>query len=70
MKQAPDCDMVLAHDDNLVTINGFGHDAVSRLLNSGCIVLFTLAVPGNPRTRHDDDSTPEVQLRDTSSFVW
>jgi hypothetical protein len=26
MQQAPDCDMVLAHDDNLVTINGICRD--------------------------------------------
>jgi hypothetical protein len=33
MQQAYDCDMVLAHDDDLVTIDGLGHDAVSRPLN-------------------------------------
>jgi hypothetical protein len=34
MQRASDCDMVLTHDDDLVTINGLGYDAVSRLLNS------------------------------------
>ena len=66
--------MVLTHDDNLVTINGIGHDndhgTVSKVLNSGGTVLFMLAVTGNPRTRCDDGSTSEVQLRDTSSSVW
>ena len=33
MQQAPDCEMVLAHDDDLATIDGLGHDTVSRLLN-------------------------------------
>ena len=33
MQQASDCDMVLTHDDDLVTINGLGYDAVSGLLN-------------------------------------
>jgi hypothetical protein len=31
MQQASDCDMVITHDDDLVTINGLGHDAVSGL---------------------------------------
>ena len=31
MQRASDCDMVLTHDDDLVTIEGLGHDAVSRL---------------------------------------
>jgi hypothetical protein len=56
--------MVLAHDDDLVTIDGLGHDAVSRLLNQLRIVLFILIVTGNPRTRRDDGSSPEVQHRD------
>ena len=30
--------MVLAHDDDLVTIDGLGHDAVSGLLSSSYIV--------------------------------
>lgn len=34
MQQASDCDIVLAHDDDLVTINGLGHNSVSGLLNS------------------------------------
>jgi hypothetical protein len=34
MQQASDCDMVLTHDDDLVTINGLCYDAVSGLLNS------------------------------------
>jgi hypothetical protein len=38
MQQASDCDMVLAHDDDLVTIDGLGHDTVSGLLNSCYIV--------------------------------
>jgi hypothetical protein len=33
MQRASDCDMVLTHDDDLVTINGLGYDAVSGLLN-------------------------------------
>ena len=29
MQEASDCDMVLAHDDDLVKIDGLGHDSVS-----------------------------------------
>ena len=31
MQQASDCDMVLAHDDDLMTINGIGHGTVSEI---------------------------------------
>jgi hypothetical protein len=31
MQQASDCEMVLAHDDDLVTFGGLSHDAVSGL---------------------------------------
>jgi hypothetical protein len=37
MQEASDCDMVLAHDDDLVSIDGLGHDTVSGLLNSSYI---------------------------------
>ncbi len=29
MQQASDCDMMLAHDDDLLKIDGLGHDSVS-----------------------------------------
>lgn len=52
MQQAPDCEMVLAHDDDLATIDGLGHDTVSRLLNCGHIFSLNvhLAVTGDSRT--------------------
>jgi hypothetical protein len=66
--------MMVVHDDNLlVAINGIGHDTVSGVLNCGYTVLLTpymLAVTRDPRARRDDGSPPEVQTRDTSSFVW
>jgi hypothetical protein len=31
--------MVLAHDEDLVKIDGLGHDSVSRFLNTSYIVL-------------------------------
>jgi hypothetical protein len=66
MQQVSDCDILLAHDNDLATIDGIGHDTVSGLLNSSCdIALLMLAVTGNPRTRGDDGSSPEVQHRDT-----
>ena len=65
MQQASDCDIVLAHDDDLETINGIGHGTVSGVLNSCHITLFMSTVAGNPRTRRDDGSPPEVQHRDT-----
>jgi hypothetical protein len=64
MQQASDCDMVLAHDNDLVAINGIGHGTVSGILNSEYIVIM-LAVTGNPRTGRDDGSPPEVQHRNT-----
>ena len=68
MQQASDCDMVLAHDDDLLKINGLGHDSVSRFLNSNYIVLMLVAT-GNPRIRRDDGSPAEVQHGDTQSSV-
>jgi hypothetical protein len=65
MQQASDCDMVLAHDDDLASINGIGHGTVSEMLNSGYIVHLMLAATGETRTRHDDGSPAEVQHRDT-----
>ena len=47
MQQAPDCDMMLVHDNNLVEINGIGHETVSELLNCSCTVLNILEVTGN-----------------------
>jgi hypothetical protein len=38
MQQASDCDMVLAHDDDLMMIDGLGHDTVSELSNSRRVV--------------------------------
>jgi hypothetical protein len=69
MQEASDCDMVLAHDDDLVKINGLGHDSVSGFLNSSYIVLLMLVATGNPRTRRDDGSHAEVQHGDTQSSV-
>ena len=54
MQQASDCDIVVAHDDDLVTINGLGHDAVSGLSNYLLHCPLMWAVAGNPRIRHDD----------------
>ena len=34
MQQASDCDIVLAHDDDLLTVDGLGHDSVSGRFNS------------------------------------
>jgi hypothetical protein len=70
MQQASDCDIVLAHDDDLVKIDELGHDSVSGSLNSSYIVLLMSAVTGNPRTRRNDGSPAEVQHGDTQSSVW
>jgi hypothetical protein len=48
MKQASDCDTVLVHDTDLVTINGLGHGTVSGILNIGYIVLLMSTVTGKP----------------------
>ena len=60
MKQASDCDMVLVHDTDLVTINGICHGTVSRLLNISYIVLLMSTVTGNFRTSRDGGSPTEV----------
>lgn len=62
--------MVLAHDDDLMTIEGIGHGTVGGLLNGRYAVLLILAVTGSPRTRRDNGSPSEVPHRDTESFVW
>ena len=61
MQQASDCDMVLAHDDDLVNIDidGLGHDSVSGFWNSSYVVLM-LVVTRIPRTGRNDGSTAEV----------
>lgn len=61
--------MVLAHDDDLMTINGIGHGTVSGPLNSSYVDLLILAVTGNPRSRRDDGSPPEVLHRNTEKSV-
>ena len=51
---------MLAHDTDLMTINGIGHGPVSGLLNISNIVLLMSTVTGKPRTRRDDGSPTEV----------
>ena len=70
MQQASDCDMVLAHDDDLVKIDGLGHDSVSGFLNNSYTVLLISTVTGNSRTGGDDGSPAKVQHGDTHSSVW
>jgi hypothetical protein len=70
MQQASDCDMVLAHDDDLVKIDGLGHDSVSGFLNDSYTVLLISTVTGNSRTGGDDGSPAEVRHGDTQSSVW
>ena len=53
--------MVLTHDNDLMMIAGIGgHGTVSGLLGNSCIFLLMLSVTGNPRTRSDDGSPPDV----------
>jgi hypothetical protein len=47
MQRAPDCDMSLVHDDDLIKIYKLCHDAVSGLLISSRIVLLMLVVAEN-----------------------
>jgi hypothetical protein len=65
MQQAPDCDKILVHDDDLLMIDGIGHGTVSGLLNSSYIVLLMLAVTGYPRTGRDGGSLPKVRHKYT-----
>jgi hypothetical protein len=39
MQKAPDCDMVLVHDDDLVTVDELSYGAVSECLIVDQIVL-------------------------------
>jgi hypothetical protein len=64
IQQASDCDLMLAHDDDLVSIDGLGHDTVSGLLKLQLHCPLMLLVTGNPRTRCGDRTSPEVQHRD------
>ena len=65
MQQAPDCDKILVHDDDLLMIDGIGHGTVSELLNSRGIVLLISTATGNSRTGGDGGSPPEVRHKDT-----
>ncbi len=65
MQRAPDCDMTVVHDEDLVKIYEFGHDAVSESGYWQSYFLLMLAATRNPRTRRDDGSLPEVEYRDT-----
>ena len=54
MQQVSDCDIVLAHDDDLVMVNGIGHDTVSVLLNRSYVGPLKLGIVGsywNPSNR-------------------
>ena len=62
--------MVLVHDDDLVKIDGLGHDSVSGFLNNSYTVLLISTVTGNSRTGGDDGSPAEVQHGDTQRSVW
>ena len=53
MQQASDCDIVLAHDYDLVTVIQQGIGTVSGFLNSSYIILLKLLVTGNFQTRRD-----------------
>ena len=62
IQQASDCDKILVHDNDLLSVDGIGHETVSELLNSNSsrIVLLMLAATGNPRKGRDGGSPPEV----------
>ena len=47
MQRAPDCDMVLVHNDDLLMIDEVSHDAVSEHLIGSRIVVLMLAVTRN-----------------------
>lgn len=40
MQRASDSEMVLVHDDDLMTLNVLGHDTVSVLLSTSSAILF------------------------------
>ena len=44
MQRAPDCDMSLVHDNDLIKIYELCHDVVSGLMISSRIVLFIMLV--------------------------
>ncbi|KAI0248894.1 hypothetical protein BJV78DRAFT_1232297 [Lactifluus subvellereus] len=58
--RAPDCDMVLVHDDDLERIEGIGDGTVSRHLIVNYIVFFMFTVTGNPSTEYGDGLLPDV----------
>jgi hypothetical protein len=63
-QQESDCEKILVHDDDLLMIDGIGHDTVSGLLNSSRTVPLMLVVTGNPRTGRDGGSPSEVRHKD------
>ena len=65
MQRAPDCDMSLVHDDDLVEIDELGHGREVSGLLIACRTILILAVAGNTRARNDDGPPPEVQSNDS-----
>ena len=59
---APGCDMVLVHDNDLVRLDGFGDDTVSRSLSvPDSTNICMLAVTRHPPTRCSGDSLTTLQ---------
>jgi hypothetical protein len=63
VQQAPDCDMALVHDDDLVRILGVGDGAVRKGSPSMSVLIdpFMSIVLGDPPTRCADELPSKVE---------
>jgi hypothetical protein len=59
MQRAPDCDMVIVHDDDLARIARSRDGEVSGIfVYQSCVLIY--AVIGNPSARYTQDLPPNV----------
>jgi hypothetical protein len=59
-QRAPDCDMVLVHDDDLARVDGICDTNVCRHWYLSSIIPVISTVTGNPPTGCSEESPPKV----------
>jgi hypothetical protein len=73
LQRAPECDMVLVHDDDLALVSRTFDDDVSEayalvLSSRQCLVVSASTVTGNLSIRCGETLPRKIQRRDTPSF--
>jgi len=70
MQRAPDCDMVLVHDDDLLRIDNFGDNKVDKQSHVIYFYVLIYSVTGKPSSRRTDGSPQKIPAGDTAGPVW